>query len=114
MTHRSDSLLEVIKSISDRSGQEAAWFGSDPNLMDSPGEQIHALFGPENLDEVIVSREYPLAPEIYDLLSRLARKIRAYQKEVGLDPDPRLTLDHPHWEKIRSVAREIIKKWPQL
>lgn len=114
MAHRSDSLLEVIKSIADRAGQEVAWFGFDSNLMDSPGEEIHALFGPENLDEVMASREHPLGPEVYDLLARLARKIRAYQEEVGLDPDPRLTIDHPHWEEIRSIAREIVKKWPQL
>ncbi|KAB0264665.1 hypothetical protein [Microvirga brassicacearum] len=105
-------LSEVVDAISDREYQNASWFGSNLNLMDSPGEQIHRLLSGDKLDNIIREQRFNLDARIYDLLSQLKAAILAYQAEVGLDPDPRVTLDHPKWEAIRVIAREITSLLP--
>ncbi|KAB0264664.1 hypothetical protein [Microvirga brassicacearum] len=104
---------EVINAIANAEYQAKAWFGSDLNLMDSPGEQIHALLGAGRLDHIVETRRFNLDERVYDLLLKLKAAILAYQAEVGLDPDPRITIDHPKWEAIRAIAREIQSLLPE-
>lgn len=94
---------EALECMANEATQRISWFGLDPNLMDSPGEQICNLL-PRLERDFITDRELDLAADVQGVLLCLKNAIVAYQQEVGLDPDPRVTIDHPKWRQIRALA----------
>jgi hypothetical protein len=100
---------EALKDMADEATQRISWFGLDPNLMDSPGEQICNLV-PRLEGDFITDRELDLAADVQGVLLRLKDAIVEYQEEVGLDPDPRITIDHPKWRQIRDLARTALDR----
>jgi hypothetical protein len=101
---------EALETLADEAIQRISWFGLDPNLMDSPGDEICNLMPPlhEGEHSFIRDRELALSPQAQASLRQLRESIIAYQQEVGPDPDPIITIDHPKWQEIRAVAREAL------
>lgn len=107
------NLRECVADIADADRQRISWFGRDLKLMDSPGEEIHRLLVADKLDHIVETRMFDLDDRVYDLLLKLKSAILDYQAEVGLDPDPGITIDHPKWEAIRAIALEIQSLLPE-
>lgn len=102
-----DLIYSELASIADEEEQRQCWFRLDPTKMDSPGDLIHRFFG-YRLVEDFVATEPKASNELKNDLSTLQEAITAYQREVGFDPDPFVTIDHPHWREIRQLARKVI------
>ncbi|NIX76087.1 hypothetical protein [Microvirga terricola] len=102
---------EALEGIADEATQRVSWFGLDPNLRDSPGDEICDLLPPldEGEHSFITDKELALSPQAQAALRRLRNTIQAYQQEVGSDPDPKITIDHPKWREIRAIAQEALK-----
>jgi hypothetical protein len=99
---------EALEGIADEAAQRISWFGLDPTLMDSPGDQICDILPPleEGKHSFITDRELSHSSQAQDALRRLREAIKSYQQEVGLDPHPAVTIDHPKWREIRIMAQE--------
>ncbi|MGO4388187.1 hypothetical protein AB4Y85_11675 [Microvirga sp. 2YAF29] len=97
---------DALSNLADEATQRVSWFGLDPNFMDSPGDIICDLLHPlEN--GFITDEALDFAPDVRAILIQIMDSITAYQREVGLDPDPTLTIDHPKWREIRALAKRV-------
>jgi hypothetical protein len=101
---------EALEGIADAATQRISWFGLDPKLMDSPGDQICDILPrlEESEHSFITDRELSHSPQAQDALRRLRDAIKNYQQEVGFDPHPAVTIDHPKWREIRAIAQEAL------
>jgi hypothetical protein len=106
LASRRKCLRKILEDIADEATQHISWFGLDPKLVDSPGDQICALFG--SLESSIADEEMALPSQARETLIWLGVAVRTYQQEVGPDPDPAVTIDHPKWREIRAMAREAL------
>lgn len=98
---------EILADLADEAMQRISWFGLEPQkYMDSPGgiicDLLPFLEGGFSTNEAL-----DLPEEIPKLLFRIKEAIIDYQQEVGLDPDPALTIDHPKWRAIRTLAKQV-------
>jgi hypothetical protein len=101
---------EALEGIADEATQRTSWFGLGSKLMDSPGDQICDILPPLEEGEhcFITDRELSHSSQAQDALRRLRDAIKSYQQEVGLDPHPAVTIDHPKWREIRAMAQEAL------
>ena len=98
-----DNILDIIKDISDKEYQKEAWFGLNPDIIDSPEEMYSTLFDDYEFEDFIdtynnlSNKQKNIALELISLMNNIDNFNYKY------------LLDSKEWGKVRNTAKLFLE-----
>ena len=105
-----ECVLEIVKSISDKTFQEKAWFGLG-DVISSPEEFYCTLFDDYMYDDFLKSSHIDMTSRQRNLGVQLKNKLNEYSKNMDEFPDPKVIIEDPDWDEVRKAAQKFLQSF---
>jgi len=103
-------IINVTRAISDEEYQRRTWFGADSEIS-SPDEMICNVFDDYLLPEFIREHRHRLTESELLSAERFLAAMEQFADSTPKHLDPDTVFRDERWQRIRTLAREMLVAW---